>query len=210
MTNGGWPGFAQHNPVERESYQMAKGRESGMPEEAYWQSFFNPECIVSKLDCSGGDVVEFGCGYGLFTIPAARLVSGTVYALDIDPQMIAATRSHAAKAECTNVVALERDFLANGCSRPDSSAAYAMLFNILHIAEAHELLRETYRVLAPGGKAGVIHWKLDPSSPRGPSLSIRPHPEQCRAWAEQTGLRFIRREDLCCCSWHWGMLLEKP
>jgi hypothetical protein len=44
---------------------MAKGRESGMPDEVYWQSFFNPECIVSKLDCFGGDVVEFGCGYPL-------------------------------------------------------------------------------------------------------------------------------------------------
>jgi hypothetical protein len=32
---------------------MAKGRESGMPDEAYGQTFFNPECIVSKLDCGG-------------------------------------------------------------------------------------------------------------------------------------------------------------
>ena len=55
---------------------MAKGRESGMPEEAYWQTFFNPECIVSKLDCGGaGDLIEFGCGYGLFTVPAAKAVS---------------------------------------------------------------------------------------------------------------------------------------
>ena len=189
---------------------MAKGRESGMPDEMHWQSFFNPECIVSKLDCSGGDVVEFGCGYGHFTVTAARRVSGSVYALDIDPEMVAATRLRAAEAGCSNIVAEECDFLASGCGRPDRSAAYAMLFNILHVAEAGALLREAYRVLQPGGKIGVIHWKHDETTPRGPSLPIRPRPEQCREWAENVGFRFIRNEGLCCCSWHWGMVLDKP
>jgi ubiquinone/menaquinone biosynthesis C-methylase UbiE len=189
---------------------MAKGRESGMPDEWYWQTFFNPECIVSKLDCTGGDVIEFGCGYGLFTTAAARLVSGNVYALDIEPDMIAKTIARAADAGSTNIVAQRRDFLAEGCGRPDASAAYAMLFNILHIAEAQDLLRETYRVLAPGGKVGVIHWKPDPATPRGPPLSIRPQSKDCRAWAERAGLRFVRGEDLCCCSWHWGLVLERP
>jgi ubiquinone/menaquinone biosynthesis C-methylase UbiE len=190
---------------------MAKGRESGMPEEAYWQTFFNPECIVAKLDCGGaGDVVEFGCGYGLFTVPAAKAVSGTVYALDIEPPMVAATIARAAEAGCANIVAQERDFLANGCGQPDGSAHYAMLFNILHIEESEKLLREAFRVLAPGGKAGIIHWKADRETPRGPSLAIRPRPEQCRALAERVGFQFIRNEELCCCSWHWGMVVQKP
>jgi SAM-dependent methyltransferase len=189
---------------------MVKGRESEMPDEAYWESFFNPECIVSKLDCAGGDVVEFGSGYGHFTVPAAKLVSGTVHALDIDSEMVKATKARAADAGCLNVLAQERDFLADGCGRPDGSISYAMLFNILHIAEASELLRETYRVLAPGAKAGVIHWKRDQSTPRGPSLAIRPSREQCRELAERAGLRLVRGEELCCCSWHWGMVLERP
>jgi SAM-dependent methyltransferase len=190
---------------------MAKGRESGMPDEAYWQTFFNAECIVSKLDCAGaGDVLEFGCGYGLFTVPAAKSVSGIVYALDIEEQMVAATRARAADAGCANVVVEERDFLANGCGRPDASARYAMLFNILHIEESGLLLREAYRVLESGGKAGIMHWKVDPATPRGPSLAIRPSAEQCRAAAERAGFRFVRHEELCCCSWHWGIVMEKP
>jgi predicted methyltransferase len=84
-----------------------------------------------------------------------------------------------------------------------------MLFNILHIEESDMLLREAFRVLAPGGKAGIIHWKADAATPRGPSLAIRPRPEQCRALAEQAGFRFVRSEELCCCSWHWGMVVEK-
>lgn len=190
---------------------MARGRESGMPEEDYWRTFFKPDCIVDVLDCAGsGDVIEFGCGYGLFTIPAARRVTGTVHALDIDPQMVVATAARAAEAGLGNVAVRQRDFLAQGCGRPDGSAAYAMLFNILHIEEPVALLREAYRVLAPGGRAGIIHWKHDPATPRGPSLEIRPRPEQCRAWGEQAGFRFVRYEDLCCCAWHWGLVLERP
>ncbi len=190
---------------------MGKGRESGMPDEAYWESFFNPDCVVGKLDCYGpADVVEFGCGYGHFTVAAAKLVTGTVYALDIDPQMVAATAARAANAGLGNVAVIERDFIADGCGRPDAGAGYAMLFNILHVEEPVDLLREAYRALAPGGKLGVIHWKHDDATPRGPSLAIRPRPEQCRRWAEEAGFEYVRGEDLCCCSWHWGMVLRRP
>lgn len=190
---------------------MAKGRESGMPDAGYWESFFNPACIVSRLDCRGsGDVVEFGCGYGLFTVPAAASVAGNVYALDIDPEMVAATAHKASAAGLKNVVAQVRDFLADGCERPDESATHAMLYNILHIEDPIRLLGEAYRVLAPGGTVGIIHWKHDPAAPRGPSLDIRPTPEQCRSWAEQVGFRLVRSEDLCCCSWHWGLVMERP
>ncbi|WP_420841827.1 class I SAM-dependent methyltransferase [Fimbriiglobus ruber] len=118
-----------------------------MPDSAYWQTFFNPTCIVSRLDCRG-DVIEFGCGYGLFTIPAAASVTGTVYALDIDPKMVAATAENASSAGLKNVVAQVHDFLAAGCGRPDASVTHAMLYNILHIEEPHLLLREAFRALA--------------------------------------------------------------
>ncbi len=191
---------------------MAKVRESGMPDESYWESFFNPDCIVERLGCSGlaDDIVDFGCGFGQFTVAAAKRTSGIVHALDIEGEMIEVTRDHAESAGVANIVAKRRDFVAEGSGRPDDSAGFAMLFNILHIEDPVKLLREAFRNLKPNGLVGIIHWKSDPETPRGPSLSIRPTAEQCRAWGEEAGLTFVESMDLCCCSWHWGLVLKKP
>jgi SAM-dependent methyltransferase len=189
-----------------------KVRESGMPDDELWGSFFNPRCILEKLDCAAvaGDAVEFGCGYGTFTIPAAGLIAGRLFALDIEPVMIAETVRRSIDAGVTNVVVEERDFVERGSGRPAESVAYAMLFNILHIEDPVALLREVDRILIPGGSAGIIHWRSDIPTPRGPSLAIRPQPPQCQAWAEAAGLQFVRTEELCCCSWHWGLVVRKP
>jgi SAM-dependent methyltransferase len=155
-------------------------------------------------------VVEFGCGYGTFTVPAARQVEGKVFALDIEPAMVAETARKAAEAGLSNVVGVVRDFVADGCGLPDGRAGYAMLFNILHAENPVALLREAGRVLAPGGTAGIIHWRDDLETPRGPPAPIRPSAEQCRAWGESAGLEFVRAESLCCCSWHWGLVMRRP
>ena len=51
-----------------------KGRESGMPSETYWETFFNVETTLDILTGSSieGNVLEFGCGYGSFTLPVAE------------------------------------------------------------------------------------------------------------------------------------------
>lgn len=168
--------------------------------------------MVEKLDCTGpcGDVIEFGCGYGTFTIPTARFATGRVIARDIEPDMVAATVRKADAAGLSNVVGIVCDFIVEGCGLPDEQAGRAMLFNILHIENPLGLLREAYRVLVPGGEVGIIHWRNDVPTPRGPSISIRPTAEQCRIWGEQAGFEFVRNEPLSCCSWHWGLVMRRP
>jgi len=189
-----------------------KTRESGMPDEALWSAFFAPEETLARLgltrDCR--DVVDFGCGYGTFTIPAARIVRGIVHALDIEPEMVAATMAKAMAAGLANVQARQRDFMVEGTDLPDASVDYAMLFNILHAEEPLTLLREALRVLSRGGRLGIMHWSYDPTTPRGPGMTIRPRPEQCRAWAEQAGFRLAGPERIDLPPYHYGLVMVRP
>jgi SAM-dependent methyltransferase len=183
-----------------------------MPEVEQWESYFEVDGILESLGCcdSSGDGIEFGCGYGTFTVPLARRIPSTVFALDIDPVMIAATAARTLQAGLQNILIEQRDFVAHGCGRESGSAGLVLLFNILHIEDPLNLLKEAHRVLRPGGTVGIIHWNHDVGTPRGPPLDIRPRPEQCRAWGEQAGLRWVRDQALPGSLWHWGMVLEKP
>lgn len=191
-----------------------KVRESGMPEENYWLSFYDADCIVAKLDCakSGTEcIAEFGGGYGTFTFPAARRTAGMVHTFDIEPDLVALVNRRAQEAGLLNVRAELRDFVAQGTGLPESSMDHAMLFNLLHLESPVGLLQETFRILKPGGLVSIMHWKYDSATPRGPSMAIRPKPEQCRAWAEAVGFQFLRDQDLSeCCQYHYGLLLVRP
>lgn len=188
-----------------------KTRESGMPPEDMWQGFFEPIAILTKLslDANGGDVLEFGCGYGTFTIPAALTVRGKVYALDIEPEMLAINKAKADAAGLHNIELIQRDFVAEGTGLADGTVDYVMLFNILHAEERMALLREAWRVLRPSGKLAIIHWNFDSATPRGPSMSIRPKPGQCRAWAEEAGFAAISPSDVDLPPYHYGLVFER-
>jgi ubiquinone/menaquinone biosynthesis C-methylase UbiE len=186
-----------------------KIRESGMPERDMWEKFFNPARILASLSINSqtGDVAEFGCGYGTFTIPAAKVIKGKIYALDIEPDMIRITNEKAKKNGLNNVQAVLRDFMAEGSGLPDGSVDYVMLFNILHLEKPAILINEAKRILRDGGKLGIIHWNYDPTTPRGPSMDIRPKPEDCIRWAESAGFSKSARHDLK--PYHYGIILTK-
>ncbi len=189
-----------------------KLRESGMPEESYWETLFDVPLILDRLriDARIQHVVELGCGYGTFTIPVAQRISGALRTFDIDETMIERTRRRAAEAGVWNIFYVVRDVFADGFGGEASSQDACLLFNILHAEQPDRLLREAGRVLRPAGRLGIIHWNYDPATPRGPSMSIRPRPEQCRAWAEAAGFRLLAPGIINLPPYHYGMALERP
>jgi len=185
-----------------------KVRESGMPEQDQWESYFDQPAILTKLGLTDAthNVVEFGSGYGTFTNTGAEIVSGTVFALDIEPSLLCASEVRAKSLKLTNIEYIVRDFVSDGSGLPDGVADYAMLFNILHTDEPVELLCEALRNVRPAGRIGVIHWNYDPETPRGPPMEIRPRPRDCERWAEAAGLNCGRVIDLP--PYHYGYLLS--
>ena len=180
-----------------------------MPKEEEWNQFFDPSLALSLLGLSRGvvNVADFGCGYGTFTIPAAKIIAGKIYAFDIEPKMIKAVKEKAKTSNLHNVEAILRDFISEGSGLKEASVDYVFLFNVLHLEKPEKLLKESYRILKLGGKVGIIHWNYDAKTPRGPPMDIRPRPEQCRSWAESVGFIFEQKFDLK--PHHYGLVLKK-
>jgi SAM-dependent methyltransferase len=190
-----------------------KARESGMPDEADWQSFFDAEAVTDRLlgkEGVAGNLVELGCGYGTFTIPAALRTLGVVTALDIDPEMVASVQQKAAILQLPNIRAEVRDFVAQGIGVEAGTQAHVMVFNLLHLEQPIELLQEVHRVLHAGGQVSIIHWRSDIPTPRGPSLAIRPRPEQCLSWLEKAGFLDAAFIDIrAFCPYHFGLVAHR-
>jgi tRNA/tmRNA/rRNA uracil-C5-methylase (TrmA/RlmC/RlmD family) len=93
-----------------------KLRESGMPEESYWETLFDVELILDRLEIDDRlrDVVELGCGYGTFSLPVARRISGMLRTFDIADDMVERTVRRAAAEEVQNIFCEQRDIFSQG------------------------------------------------------------------------------------------------
>ncbi len=190
-----------------------KYRESGMPEEELWNTFFQPETWLHKMavDKSTRTFVDVGCGYGTFLIPAAQLVRDTAIGIDIDAQMIERCREKASELNIFNLELIKGE-LSNvktigSLQAYQGTIDYIALFNILHCEEPMELLAFAYRQLEVRGRIGVIHWKNE-NTPRGPSMEIRPEPKSVIDWAQRSGFILERKVDLN--PYHYGLIFFKP
>lgn len=187
-----------------------KVRDSGMPDEKVWNDFFDTNLILSELqiDSQVNNLVEIGCGYGTFTIPTARLLKGKLFAFDIESELIDYLKEKLSNHKINNVILEQRDILTQTTGLADNSVDYVMLFNILHHDSPTDFLNESFRVLKQNGKIGIIHWRSDISTPRGPDLSIRPKPNEI---IEMIGNKrfIITKKPFILEPYHYGLVISK-
>jgi ubiquinone/menaquinone biosynthesis C-methylase UbiE len=190
--------------------QKMKVRDSGMPSEEQWESYFDVDLILSEMliNHSIDKLVEIGCGYGTFTIPAAKKINGTLHTYDIENEMIEILMQKLKILNIENVIPEQRDVLTETTGLPDQSVDYVMLFNILHSESPLEFLDEAYRILVPGGLLGIAHWRSDIVTPRGPDLSIRPTPDQVIQWIDRKRFEVVKPA-MVLLPFHFGMVLSK-
>jgi len=190
--------------------ELMKIRESGMPVESVWEKFFDVSRIFSELEVEKDikKLVDFGAGYGTFSIPAGKVIKGEVLSYEIEPNLIADLKSKIKEENQNNIELVHRDFIESGSGLPNDHVDYVFLFNILHASESEYLLEETRRILKYGGKVGVIHWNYDSSTPRGPSMKIRPKAEDLEVMLQKKGFTILRNKiDLP--PYHYGILAKK-
>jgi SAM-dependent methyltransferase len=188
-----------------------KLRESGMPGEAWWESLFDVPQILDRLGIHPqiGDAVELGCGYGTFTVPVARRIRGRLFAFDVEADMVARTQQRAREAGLRNILCQQRDVAERGYGVPLQSMDGCLLFNVLHGEDPIKLLGQAAALVRPGGWIWAIHWRYDPATPRGPSMDIRPRPDQIADWAGATGLLERVGDLLDLPPWNYGWRLQR-
>jgi len=181
-----------------------------MPTEDIWADFFNVDLILSELHINSkiNDLVEIGCGYGTFTIPSAKIIKGIVYTFDIEKEMLDIVKQKLANGNIHNVNLDQRDVLTQKTGLAGNSIDYVMLFNILHHDSPIDFFVEAFRILKQNGMIGILHWRSDISTPRGPDLSIRPKPEQILQWIDKSKFK-IDKEPIVIEPYHYGLVISK-
>ena len=160
------------------------------PDREQWQK---PNLIMDELRIAEGSVVaDLGAGGGWFTIRLARRVgpNGLVYAEDIQPQMIDATRRRAQHERLTNV----RTVLGT----PSDPRLPRKIDAVLIVDAYHEiedpivLLKNVERSLNPQGRVGVVGFLPGGGGP-GPAPEERVAPDTVVKAAEAAGLNLQAR-----------------
>ncbi len=126
--------------------------------------FRKPEKLLRQTGIEEGQtVLDFGCGPGSYTIPAARMVgeNGRVYALDIHPLASKAIERKARKRGIRNVTTIVSD---RDTGLQDASVDVALAYDMIHmVKDKRAMLDELHRVIKPSGLLSILvdHTKVE-------------------------------------------------
>lgn len=121
----------------------------------------NPDLILRGLVQPGQTVLDIGCGMGYFSLPLARLVgqNGTVICIDIQSQMLEATRRKARKAGLDSIMRFQR--CTENSLGLTTTADFALAFWMVHeVGDQHKFLGEIKESLNPTGTLLIAEPKL--------------------------------------------------
>jgi ubiquinone/menaquinone biosynthesis C-methylase UbiE len=166
------------------------------PDREAWQK---PEQIMDALGVAeGSTVADIGAGAGWFTIQLARRVgpNGTVYAQDVQRQMLEAIRRRVAREGLQNVQT--RLGAGSAPNLPQRTFDAILVVDVYDaVDEPVPLLRNLAAALKPGGRLGIVNYKPGNGGPGpGPDEGIRVDSASVEQDASAAGLRVLARQTL--------------
>ncbi|HEX8385719.1 MAG TPA: class I SAM-dependent methyltransferase [Rubricoccaceae bacterium] len=155
-----------------------------------------PDILLRALDLAPDAVVaDLGAGTGYFTFRLADEVpEGRVYAVDIQPEMLAIVEARAETEDVGNVEAVlgtESD-----PNLPAETVDVSLLVDSYHeFAYPREMLAAVYRATRPGGRLVLVEYRAE--DPNVPIRRLHKMTEsQARREAEAAGFRFVENLDV--------------
>ena len=142
------------DPVSDNLYDSTET--AGLPEEAVLASLGcgNPTALAQLRE--GETVLDLGSGGGIDVLLSAKRVgpTGKAYGLDMTDEMLALARANQAKAGATNVEFLKGEI--ENIPLPAGAVDVVISNCVINLsADKARVLRETFRVLKPGGRFAV-------------------------------------------------------
>ena len=152
-----------------------------------------PDLVLAALDLKPGmSVADIGAGTGYYAWRMARSVGvgGTVYAVDIQPEMIALLEQQVARRGVTNVRALPGTL--TDPRLPAGALDLVLMVDVYHEFEfPYEMLAALTRALKPGGRLVFVEFRgNDPAVPIKPLHTMTV--DQVRREAAQHPLEWVR------------------
>jgi arsenite methyltransferase len=146
-----WP---ECDPITRDLYTAEQA--AALPETAVLASLGcgNPTALAALQP--GETVLDLGSGGGIDVLLSARRVGpeGKAYGLDMTDEMLALARENQRKAGVSNVEFLKGEI--ENIPLPDNSVDVIISNCVINLsADKDRVLRESFRVLKPGGRFAV-------------------------------------------------------
>jgi ubiquinone/menaquinone biosynthesis C-methylase UbiE len=165
--------------------------------------------LFGELRLKKGSVfLDIACGRGAYTLAAACHVgpAGVLYAVDLWSEGIARLKAEAAARGIANLKASIADAgerLPIGGREVDVALMATVLHDLVEDGKADGALRETARVLKPGGRFAVVEFKkID--GPPGPPREVRLDAKEVESLASRFG--FAKRTGLDLSPYHYLLI----
>ncbi len=174
--------------------------------------FSDPEHNVSQFGLEKGmRVADLGAGSGFYALAMAKAVGdkGTVYAVDIQKDLLLRLKNQAVKNRVLHLETVWGDLeTVGGTKLRDGAVDRVLVSNILfQIEHKDALVKEVERILKPGGQVMVIDW-ADSFNNLGPAAPQVVPEAAARTLFEQNGFSFVR--SVRAGDHHYGLIFDRP
>ncbi len=122
-----------------------------------------PDDLLAAMGLEDGDVVaDIGVGSGFFARRMARLVAptGTVYAVDIQPEMLEILQGHIEEEGVTGIVPVLSEF--DDPKLPAGEIDWILLVDVYHEFGNHDVMLTKMReALKPDGRVALVEYRVE-------------------------------------------------
>jgi ubiquinone/menaquinone biosynthesis C-methylase UbiE len=152
-----------------------------------------PEEILNMLPIRRSDsILDAGAGSGYLTIPATKLVDGTVYALDMDTRMLDVIATKMTAENITNIQLVQGSI--DDIPLPEGSIDIVLASLILHeVRPLSKVFQHINRVLKEGGHFLCLEYEKEESTVKGPPMHIRIPSSEMERELANAGFQIVQK-----------------